>query len=140
MKVKNIDLIGMVRVLEYYSKKKLPQRISFAITRNMILLAKDIECYSKSLENIFDKYKEYFVKDENGNIKYNNQGIPIVDKEHVSTYGNEIGELLNIEIDVDLYKIDISIFDYDDNDKYDSLSAEDIISLQSVLCDSSYSK
>lgn len=134
MKIKNVDLVGILHVLEEYSNKRLPQKISFAITRNMINLGNDAECYSQTLNKIFEKYANYVVKDDDGNIRYNDQGIPLVDKNHVADYGKEIGELLNIEIDINLYKVDISVFDYEDTDKYDSLSAIDIIKLQSILC------
>lgn len=134
MKVRNIDLVGIINTLKHFSNMKLPQRISFAITKNMINLAQDAECYSKSLEKIFNKYEEYFVKDENGNVKVNEQNIPIVDDEHIGSYLKEISELVNIEIDIDLYTIDESVFDYDDTDKYDSLTANDIIKLQTILC------
>lgn len=134
MKIKNVDLVRIFHVLEEYSNKKLPQRISFAITKNIINLENDIQCYSKSLNKIFEKYADYTIKDDNGNITYNEQGIPLVDEDHISDYGNEIGELLDIEIDVDLYTVDISIFDYDEGNRYDSLSAVDIIKLQDILC------
>lgn len=137
MKVRNIDLIGIVRTLEEYSGKKLPQKISFAITKNLIGLNKDVECYSKTLEKILDKYKDYIVKDEKGETINNENGLPLVDKDHIIDYGNELSELLNIEIDINIYKVDISVFDYNDSDKYDSLSAVDIIKLQSILCDQS---
>ena len=134
MKVKNVDLVGILHVLEEYSNKRLPQKISFAITRNMINLGNDAECYSQALNKIFEKYADYVIKDDDGNIRYNDQGIPLVDENHIADYGKEIGELLNIEIDINLYKVDISVFDYEDTDKYDPLSAIDIIKLQSILC------
>lgn len=134
MRIKNVDLIRIFHILEEYSNKRMPQKISFAITKNIISLGNDVECYSESLNKIFEKYADFFVKDESGNIKYNEQGIPIVDENHIFDYGNEIGELLNIEIDVNLYEIDISVFDYEDGEKYDSLSAADIIKLQNILC------
>lgn len=134
MKIKNVDLVGILNVLEEYSNKRLPQKISFAITKNMINLGNDAECYSQALNKIFKKYADYVIKDGGGNIKYNEQGIPLVDENHIADYGKEIGELLNIEININLYKVDISVFDYEDTDKYDSLSAVDIIKLQSILC------
>lgn len=135
MKIKNIDLVGMLNILEEYSNKRLPQKISFAITKNLISLGNDADCYSKAINKIFEKYADYVIKDKNGNIKYKEQGIPLVDENHIKAFEEEIGELLNIEIDANLYKIDISVFDYEDTDRYDSLSAIDIIKLQSILCD-----
>ena len=133
MKIKNIDLVRISNVLEEYSTYKLPQRISYAITKNMINLSNDVKCYTESLNKIVSGYKEYFVKDNNGEISYNAMGVPNVDDEHNSEYLKEIHELLKIDIDISLYTIPIDIFDYND-DKYDALSALDLIKLQKILC------
>ena len=75
------------------------------------------------------------VKDEDGNPKTNEVGIPILNSEDKTKEMNEeITELLEIEIDVNLFTIDEACFDYEDtNGKYDSLSAKDILALQSIL-------
>ena len=61
-------------------------------------------------------------------------GVPLVDSSISKEYENEISELLNIEIDIDPFYIEQNLFDYDDENKYDALSAADILMLQSILC------
>lgn len=129
MKVNNFTLVNMMNNLKRFGEKKLPQKISYAIMKNIYIINKDIEIYEKSLQKIIDSYKEYFVKDE---ILEN--GLPKVDDEHMEDYITEINELLAFEVDIDLYYIDEDVFDYEDSDRYDSISAADLIQLRMIIC------
>ena len=135
MKIKNGTLINMINVLNTCGKKKLPQKISYAITKNIINLSGNYECYSKSIQKIVSDYGDYILKDDDGKQMVNNVGLPMVDDSHMADYISEINELLGIEIDVNLYTIDDSVFDYDDS-KYDVLTAQEILQLQTILCKS----
>ena len=135
VKLTNFVIVNMINTLEKFTDKKLPQKISYAITRNIILLQKDYDCYLKSLNKLFSDYDDYIVRDENKNIMSNDVGIPIVDNKVTKEFNEEISNLLNIEIEIKLYYIPENVFDYEDNaNRYDSLSATDIMILQSVLC------
>lgn len=135
MKFTNFSVINMVKTLDSFAEKKLPQKISYAIIRNLMLLQKDYDCYIKSLNKIFSDYDEHIVRDENKNIMSNDIGIPIVDSEVAKEFNEEISNLLNIEIEIKLYCIPEEIFDYEDiTNRYDPLSAVDIMNLQTVLC------
>ena len=134
MKITNIELLTYVNILNKYADKKLPQKISYAITKNIIGLESDFKCYSKELDKVLSHYKDYFQKDENGEIKVNDSQIPILtEKDKTKEMVDELNELLAIEIDIDLYTIAEDVFDYED-DKYDSLSGLEIFDLMSVLC------
>ena len=135
MILKNKDILARVNVLNEYCAKRFPQRISYAITRNVMIFSDEIESYNKELKKILDNYKEYYVKDGDGNPKIDKaNGLPIIMPEHSNDFMREIMELLEIEIDVKPYFIEESLFDYDD-EKYDAMSAIDIINLQNILCD-----
>lgn len=137
MVLKNKDILTRVNILNGYCTKRFPQRISYAITRNVMIFSDEIESYNKELKKILDNYKDYFVKDDNGETKIDKvSGLPVIVPEHSNDFMREVMELLEIEIDVKPYFIDESLFDYDD-EKYDTMSAIDIINLQSVLCDKS---
>ena len=56
MKTKNFTIINMINTLNSFAEKKLPQKISYAITRNLMLLQKDYDCYSKSIEKLFEEH------------------------------------------------------------------------------------
>ena len=135
MKLTNFTVITMLNILDKFVKKKLPQKISYAITRNILLLQNDYHCYKKSLDKLFSDYDKYIVKDEKNHIIYNDMGIPIVESKVEKEFHQEIENLLNIEIEKDLYSISEENFDYEDTtNRYDSLSAVDIMNLQAILC------
>ncbi|MDE7425669.1 MAG: hypothetical protein K2N51_18570 [Lachnospiraceae bacterium] len=135
MKLTNFVVINMINTLEKFSEKKFPQKISYAITRNLILLKSDYDCYIKSLNKLFVDYNDHMVRDKNNNVMNNDMGIPIVDNDVEKEFNEEISNLLNIEIELELYHIPENVFDYEDNtNRYDSLSAVDIMSLQGILC------
>lgn len=135
MKVRNIDLINYNNILNGFAEKHLPQKIGFAITKNIITISKELEPYQKSLEKVIENYKDFFVKDENDEIVRLSVGIPEVDTDHMDDYIKDVDELLSVEIDVELYTIEEAVFDYEDSERYDAMSATDILALRSVLCE-----
>ena len=134
MKITNLTLIGIINTLEKFGEKKLPQKISYAITRNLMCLSKEYQVYEKQLNKIFAEYTDHIVKDEHGNMKLNSNGIPIVDDSVSNEFGSQISDLLNIEIQTDLFIIPFESFNYDDKGIYDAMSAQDIMLLKSILC------
>ena len=92
----------------------------------------DLNCYSRQLNKIIDSYKEY-QKKENGEPVMSPIGVPLVEDEYTEEYMGEISALLNIEVNVSLYTIDESEFDYD-GERFDPLSASDIMKLAKILC------
>lgn len=133
MKTDNGTLVTIINILNKCGQKKLPQKISYAITKNIINLDADYQCYTKSIQKIISDYEKYTIKDKDGNDVISDVGLPVVDDEHMADYISEVNELLGIEIDVDIYTIDESLFDYDDA-KYDVLTAREILQLQNILC------
>lgn len=134
MKMTNLVMINVMNTLQAYSNKKLPQKISFAITRNLMKISKEYESYNTQLEKIFGMYSDHTLKDEEGNVIKTPNGVPAVDDTVKEEYNEQIRDLLNIDIDIDLHQIDPETFDYDDKGIYDAMSAHDIIILQSILC------
>lgn len=137
MKIKNITIIGTLNVLNSFADKKLPQKISYAITRNLMLFQKEYQCYEVEMKKLEAKYDGSFVHTEKGEITRDQRGIPVLNtNQEQETYNKELYELLNIEIDIPVYYIDGEEFNYDNEaGRYDIMSASDILTLQSVLCD-----
>lgn len=134
MKITNSDIVKMINILAKYKCLKLPQRISYAITRDMMILDKEYQYYAESLNTILESYKGSFVLNKKGNVTVDKTGVPVVKEESEKAYKSEINELLNIQVEIELYSISEDCFNYDDSEKYDSLSADDIILLQSIIC------
>lgn len=135
-KITNAILISFIKILDGVSKKKMPQKISYTITKNIINLSKEYECYETELNKIFDEYSKYFILDDNGNKTLDMNSIPIVKDEMKENYFNSLNNLLNLDIEVPIYTIDDKYFDYDDSDnRYDVLSPIEMIQLQNIICD-----
>ena len=134
MKINNFDLIQILNILDSYSSKKLPQKITFAITKNLILLQNEAKSYQESLKKLLEKYDDYIIKDEEGNTKVNEQGVPEIQESQKQNFSNELMELLQMTLEINLYQIEEDSFNYEDEERYDSLSAQDIIKLEQILC------
>lgn len=135
MKITNFVLINFMNTLETFRTKKLPQKISYAITRNMLTISEEYQIYETQLKKIFEDYADYMQKDDSGNIRFTQSGLPIVAESVSDEFNAQITELLDIEINADIYPLDFDVFNYDDkNGLYDVLSADDMMLLQSILC------
>lgn len=135
MQMTNFELIRILNFLNGFAETKLPQKISYAITRNVMTLMTEYSCYEAERNKIFKTYEEFFNKDEEGNVVLSSAGLPIIEGEKSKEYLKEINELLNLEVSVDLRHVSFEAFDYDDTGKYDVLSPKDIMMLQSILCE-----
>ena len=83
---------------------------------------------------------DFIIKDEEGKPKVNKQGIPLIDKKYQKDFDKELTELLQTEIEINLYTIEEDAFNYEDNERYDALSPQDIYNLQMILCKTKESK
>lgn len=134
MKVKHSGLITMMDNLQYFGNKKLPQKVSYAITKNLLNLTKHYSCYEKELEKILNFYDEHLEKEENGDKVIGSDGFPVIKDEELSEkMKQEIKDLLDIEIEIDMYQIDQELLDYEDNDRYDPLTLNEILTLNSTI-------
>lgn len=134
IKMTNAHIISIINLLNGFGNKMLPQRISYAISKNLKNLNKEYDFYQEELQKLLKRYTDYYEKDDDGNIKILPNGIPSVQEPHNKDFENELSELLSMESDITLYKIDASVFDYDDA-KYDALSPAEITTLMGILCD-----
>lgn len=134
MKMTNMVLVNLINTLGSYSTYKLPQKISYAITKNIMTIQKEYNVYEQQMKKIFEDFDQYTLKDENGNSLFEENGLPKIQKEHQDDFIKEMNELLRIEVDIALYYVDSAVFDYDDNPRFDSLTPNDIMMLQSILC------
>lgn len=135
MKISNFGMINIMNTLDEFGERKLPQKISYAITRTHMSAIKEYSYYEKELSKLFKSYDEFIKKDDEGNPTFNENGIPIIEGVKAEEFVAELNELLNIEVDLDIKTVSMDAFDYDDNGKYDILSPREIIILQSILCE-----
>lgn len=135
MKYKNIEVVSIVNFLNSISEKKLPQKISYAIMRNTSNFQKECNYYEQALKKILEGYKDFFVKKSDNELVMTSIGVPLVDNKHMKEYMEEIQELLDIEVEIQIYKIDSKDFDYEDpNGKYDVLTVKELLQLTNLFC------
>lgn len=135
MKLKNIDIINYMNFLTNMSDKKLPQKIGYAIVRNLSVMKHEYDIYVESLSSLIKNYKEHIVNDKNGNQIFMDVGVPMVDDSVKDEYIKELNDLLSIEVDIEIFKIPEEVFDYD-GEKYDALSVKEIMLLIDIFCES----
>ena len=135
MKFTNFQIVKMFDDLGKYAQTKMPQKISYAITKNLMILQKEYQCYERELQKLFENYKDKTEKDSDGEIKKYENGLPMIKDEYMVEFEKDLNELLSIKVDVELYLIPEETFDYiDENNRYDPLSPNDIVFLQTVIC------
>ena len=135
MKYKNIEVVSIVNFLNSIYEKKLPQKISYAIMRNTSNFQKECNYYEQALKKILEGYKDFFVKKSDDELVMTSIGVPLVDNKHMKEYTEEIQELLDIEVEIQIYKIDSKDFDYEDpNGKYDVLTVKELLQLTNLFC------
>ena len=134
MKITNIAIINMFKTLDKFATKRLPQRLSYAITKNIMILKPDFECYDQEIKKLMEQYDDKMIKNGKGEIQFNQLGVPFVQEEYSEEFNEALTEFLNIEVEVNLYYVSDEIFNYDDSNKYDVMSAMDIFELQEIIC------
>lgn len=134
MKMTNMVLVNLINTLGSYSTYKLPQKISYAITKNIMTIQKEYNVYEQQMKKIFEDFDQYTLKDENDNPLFEENGLPKIQQEHQDEFIKEMNELLKIEVDIALYYVDSTVFDYEDSPRFDPLTPNDIMMLQSILC------
>ena len=136
-KFKNNEIIQLVNILGSFEDKKLPFKIGYAVAKNLKIFSDEYNIYTKSLNKLFEEYKDHFIKDDKGNTTVDKHtGIPMVDDNVKEKYVKDINELLLFEVELEPYHISEEAFEYDDSDgRYDVLSPKDIYTLMDLLCD-----
>lgn len=115
------------RVIESMKQKKLPVNVSFIIYRNIKKLIPVIQDIENSRKDLLQKYMK---KDDNGNPVITDNKYDLTD---LNAFNKQMNELLNTDISIDFDKI--SKFDIQrcDEDKFDSLTLEEIAVLQDFM-------
>lgn len=101
MKLTNRRIVNDSNFLGGLIHKQLPVKVSYAISKNISKIERELDIYNKERQKLLDKY---CVKDEKGeNIIDENNQLKIAD-EHLDTWNKEINELLDIEVDIYIHK------------------------------------
>jgi hypothetical protein len=136
MKISNSKIVMHVNKLSDFKDKKLPQKISYAIAKNALILTNEYKIYETEFNKLNEQYAKYMNVNNDGTVELNANGIPMIIDDYMrNEYISKLNDLLSIEVDINLYLIDEECFNYDDTmGRYDTLSPLELIFLRSVLC------
>lgn len=126
MKVKQI--INIYKKLEIFSDKRLPIRISYAISRNMKIAYEICQSFDNSRTELLEKYGAH---DENGELVVDGSGrVKLNDSKK---FADEIDELLDVEEEINFVKISLDDLQRCDSDNYDPLTPNEITVLDMIV-------
>ena len=110
MKLSNEKLVNSIGALTKLTNMELPIRLSYAISKNITNIDRELVAYNKEREKLIMKYGE---KDEEGNLKTKEDGtINILD---IESFNKDLKEILDIEAEVDIHVIDLEKVNVDIN-------------------------
>lgn len=110
MKLSNEKLVNSIGVLSKLTNMELPIKLSYAFSKNITKIDRELTVYNKEREKLINKYGE---KDEEGNLKTKEDGtINILD---IDSFNKDLKEILEIETEVDIHLIDLEKVDADIN-------------------------
>jgi len=121
MKMQNKEIVDFLNTCVSMKKKSLPVRLAYAIKKNVAAVQEAASAYTAEREELIRRYAK---KDENGEIMTEDDYYIMEDKER---FGKDMSELLNIETEVEIHTVSISVVEKCDEDpKYDSLTMAEL--------------
>lgn len=133
-KVKNFMIIRMLNTLNNYSEKRLPPKISYGIIKNVRILQDEYVIYESQLKKLFADYEGKYVTDETGNVTMRKDGTPVIKDEYAKDFYADLDSLLNLETEINLFRQEFDIFNYQDNERYDVLTPKETSDLAEIIC------
>lgn len=127
MILKNFDIVTIINKSSSIKNKKIPVKVGFAINRNLAILNPIASAYEDERQKIIDKYAE---KDESGSTKISDGKYVLNDPEN---YKKDMKELLEMENEVNFYTIPIDDLTKCDEDKFDSLTPDELEALYNMI-------
>lgn len=121
MKMQNKEIVGFLNTCVSMKNKSLPVRLAYAIKKNVAAVQEAASAYTAEREELIRRYAK---KDKNGEIMTEDDCYIMEDKER---FGKDMSELLNIETEVEIHTVSISVVEKCDEDsKYDSLTMAEL--------------
>ena len=110
MKLSNEKLVNSIGVLSKLTNMELPIKLSYAFSKNITKIDRELTAYNKERQKLIEKYGE---KDEEGKLKTKEDGtINILD---IDSFYKDLKEILEIETEVDIHVIDLENINVDIN-------------------------
>lgn len=105
MKITNRRIVNDANFLGTLNNKQLPIKVSYAISKNVSKLERELKIYNSEREKIINKYCK---KDEEGNLVIDENNQYHIEYENIDVCNKELNELLDIEIEVNIHKFKLN--------------------------------
>lgn len=132
--MKLYEVYGRLNALLKLGEKCLPVKISYAIAKNIKVLAEEYKTIDAQRIELCKKYAE---KDGDGNpVKKEKDGELVYDltEENNIEMNKEYNELLNVDSDLVIHKVSIADFEKcDSNSRYDILTPSEYTTLEFMI-------
>lgn len=104
IKVTINELLNSTEVLQKLSKKDFKAKLAWQVARLLRNAEEEIKNFNETRMTLITKYGE---KDENGELKTDDNGNCKIIPESISTFSAELEDLLKTEVEINANKIDI---------------------------------
>lgn len=101
------NIVESADIMRELSTKTLKGRAAFRVARLLRELEKEFTLFN---EKRVELIREYAQKDENGEIKSDENGNVTLDQTRLNEFYEKLDELLNAEVEINAEKIDIDDF------------------------------
>lgn len=105
MKLTNQELLNSIPTLQKLSQEQLPIKISYTISKNIKAIEEELKIYEEERQKLIKKYAEL---DKEGKPKVNDNGNYVIKQENQLDFNKEVLELLDIETDINISKVDLN--------------------------------
>lgn len=104
MKLSNEKILNTINVLGNLNNTQLNIKLAYAISKNINKIDIELKTYNDEKAKLINKYAE---KDKEGNVISDEHGHIIIEEKHKEDLNNDISELLSIENEIDIHKIQL---------------------------------
>ena len=100
----NERIVNTINTLGNLNNTQLPIKLAYAISKNINKIDIELKTYNDEKAKLINKYAE---KDKEGNVISDEHGHIIIEEKHKEDWNNDISELLSIENEIDIHKIQL---------------------------------
>lgn len=106
--VKIADLLNSTETLQKLSQQDFKAKLAWSIARLLKAAEVEIQSFNDTRMTLIKKYGE---KDENGELVTDDKGNCKILEEGIETFGKELNELINTEIEINANKIKMDLLE-----------------------------
>ena len=128
MKMTLVDVLNRQRTLATLADKKLPYKLAYAISKNLVKFQAEVELIEKSRKSIIENYA---VKDENGEMVIEENQYKI-EEGKMEEFNAEFSDYMSTETDVEIFTIPETVLEANDS-RFDVLTVAQIFALDFMI-------